>query len=41
MLGASRQSVNKQLKEWESEGILRVAYGRITLLDLDALRRLA
>ncbi len=41
MLGASRQSVNKQLKEWESEGILRVAYGRITLLDLDALRSLA
>lgn len=41
MLGASRQSVNKQLKEWESEGVLRVAYGRIILLDLDALRRLS
>lgn len=40
MLGASRQSVNRQLKLWESLGILQVAYGRITLLDLDALRKI-
>jgi CRP/FNR family cyclic AMP-dependent transcriptional regulator len=33
MLGVSRQSVNRQLKMWEDEGILRVEYKRIVLLD--------
>ena len=41
MLGASRQSVNRQLKQWELDGLLRVSYGCITLLDLNALQRLA
>ncbi|MCY1259868.1 HTH-type transcriptional regulator Cmr [compost metagenome] len=41
MLGVSRQSVNRQLKEWESQKVLRLEYGRVTLLDQDALRRLA
>lgn len=41
MLGASRQSVNRQLKQWESDGLLRVSYGRIMLLDLDGLRRIS
>jgi len=40
MLGVSRQSVNRQLKQWELDGILKVAYGRITLLDLEALKRI-
>lgn len=40
MLGISRQSVNKQLKEWEASGLLRLEYGRITLLDTAALERL-
>lgn len=29
-LGASRQSVNRQLKEWESQGLLRLVYGGVT-----------
>lgn len=41
MLGASRQSVNRQLKQWELDGLLQVSYGRIRLLDLNALQRLA
>ena len=40
MLGASRQSINRQLKLWESEGVLRVTYGRITLLDPDFFMRM-
>lgn len=41
MLGVSRQSINRQLKEWEGQRILRLHYGHITFLDQDALRRLA
>ncbi|WP_037024457.1 Crp/Fnr family transcriptional regulator [Cupriavidus sp. GA3-3] len=41
MLGVSRQSINRQLKEWESQRLLRLDYGRVTVLDQDALRRLA
>ena len=33
MLGVSRQSVNRQLKLWEEQGVLRVDYRRIVLLD--------
>lgn len=41
MLGVSRQSVNRQLKEWESREILRLRYGTVTVLDHDALLQLA
>lgn len=41
MLGVSRQSINKLLKEWESRDVLSVQYGQITLLDQDALENLA
>ena len=41
MLGVSRQSVNRQLKEWESREILRLRYGTVTVLDHDALHQLA
>lgn len=40
MLGVSRQSINKLLKDWEARGIVSVQYGRITLLDHDALESL-
>jgi len=33
MVNASRESVNKQLREWESQGILDVDKGKITLLN--------
>jgi CRP-like cAMP-binding protein len=41
MLGVSRQSVNRQLKMWEADGILRLEYKRIFLLDRDRLSRVA
>ena len=40
MLGASRQSVNRVLKEWEAAGIVRLSYRTLTLADLTAIRRL-
>lgn len=40
MLGVSRQSVNRQLKQWESQGVLSLTYGRVRLLDVEALRRI-
>ncbi|WP_010461524.1 Crp/Fnr family transcriptional regulator [Acidovorax radicis] len=33
MLGVSRQSVNRQLKLWEDEGILRVGYRVVEVMD--------
>lgn len=41
MLGTSRQSINKLLKEWEQAGIIHRHYRGITLLDLPALERRA
>jgi len=39
MLGASRQSVNRQLKELERAGLIHVSYGKITIPDLASLIR--
>jgi CRP-like cAMP-binding protein len=41
MLGTSRQTLNAALKECESQGVLRLSYGQIEIIDVDALRRLA
>lgn len=38
-LGASRQSVNRELKTLVNEGLLAVNYGRITVLELDAMKQ--
>ncbi len=40
MLGASRQTVNRVLNEWEAAGIVRLSYRTLTLADLTAIRRL-
>jgi CRP-like cAMP-binding protein len=40
MIGATRESVNKWLREYERQGLLRFERGTITLLRPDALRRL-
>lgn len=40
MLGVSRQSVNRQLKEWEADGILQLKYGGIGHLERSRLRAL-
>lgn len=37
MLSAGRQAVSKELKAFEAQGWIRVAYGRITVLDAEAL----
>ena len=39
MLGASRQTVNKELKKLVSEGSVDLRYGKIYLTDLEAIRR--
>lgn len=41
MLAMSRQTVNKELRVLAHSGVIDVAYGRITVQDLDALRRVA
>ncbi len=37
MLGASRQSISKELKALEKEGCIKVLYGKISIIDLVAL----
>jgi CRP/FNR family transcriptional regulator, cyclic AMP receptor protein len=38
LVAATRESVNKQLKLWEDEGLISVDQGRITLHDLEEMR---
>jgi Mn-dependent DtxR family transcriptional regulator len=37
--GISRQNANQCLKRLEKEGLLRLEYGGVTILDLERLRR--
>jgi hypothetical protein len=37
--GISRQNANQYLKRLEKEGLLRLEYGGVTILDLDRPRR--
>ncbi len=41
MLSVSRQTVNQALKELEAKALVRLAYGKIEIVDHDALRALA
>jgi len=41
MIGISRESINKQLRKWQSEGIVAIAKGRIAVKNRDALRAIA
>ena len=41
MLGVSRQSVNKVLRHLEQHGVIGLSYGRIEVLDPQALRAAA
>jgi CRP/FNR family transcriptional regulator len=41
LVGASRQTTNKILKQFEKDGLVQLGYGSVELLNLDALRRLA
>ncbi|HEX3771053.1 MAG TPA: Crp/Fnr family transcriptional regulator, partial [Polyangiaceae bacterium] len=38
MLATSRQTVNQLLKELEARGRVKLAYGRVEIVDLDGLR---
>jgi CRP-like cAMP-binding protein len=38
MVGMSRESMNKQLKQWRQDGLIRIENGHYVLTDLDALR---
>ena len=40
-VGAARESVNRQLQEWRRAGIIELRRGRISLLDMDRLARIA
>jgi Mn-dependent DtxR family transcriptional regulator len=41
MLSTSRQTVNQLLKALEADGLVRLKYGRVEILDLKGLRRAA
>ena len=41
LVGATRESINKQMRSWSEEGLIRVEAGYVTLLDADAIERLA
>ena len=38
MVAASRQAVNKVLKDWQGEGIIDISYGNFIVKDLQALK---
>jgi CRP/FNR family cyclic AMP-dependent transcriptional regulator len=39
MLGVSRQAISRELKRFESEGIIQLAYGQLRVMDEAALQR--
>jgi hypothetical protein len=41
MLGVTRQSINRELRPLQTQGIITMAYSKITVLDLAALRQVA
>lgn len=41
MVGATRESVNKHLRDWQRSGVLHCASGRLTITDLAGLRVLS
>jgi CRP-like cAMP-binding protein len=40
VVGMSRESINKQLRLWHTEGLVEWDHGYYTILDLEALRGL-
>jgi CRP-like cAMP-binding protein len=39
LVGATRQSVNQELRRWEKAGWIRIGDGGVELIDRDALKR--
>ena len=38
LVGATRESANKQIRAWEQEGLVKQDHGHLIILDIDALR---
>jgi len=41
LVGATRESVNKHLKDWARKGLLKLDGGRMTISDIEGVRRIA
>lgn len=41
LVGTTRESVNKQIRAWTEDGVLRMERGEVTILDADRLERFA
>lgn len=41
LVGTTRESVNKQIRAWTEDGVLRMERGEVTILDPDRLERFA
>jgi CRP/FNR family cyclic AMP-dependent transcriptional regulator len=41
LVGTTRESVNKQIRAWTEDGIVRMDRGEVTILDADRLERFA
>jgi CRP/FNR family cyclic AMP-dependent transcriptional regulator len=41
LVGATRESINKHLGDWARQGFLEVRGGRLTISDIDSVRRIA
>jgi CRP-like cAMP-binding protein len=39
LVGATRQSVNQELRRWEKAGWIRIGYGGVEIVDREALKR--
>jgi len=41
LVGTTRESINKQMREWGDEGLIQIDAGFVTLLRPEAFERLA
>jgi CRP/FNR family cyclic AMP-dependent transcriptional regulator len=41
LVGTTRESVNKQIRAWSADGVLRMERGEVTILDRERLERFA
>jgi CRP-like cAMP-binding protein len=41
LVGATRESINKQMRAWTEEGVVRIDQGHVVILDEDALESIA
>jgi hypothetical protein len=39
LVGATRQSVNQELRRWEKVGWIRIGYGGVEVINREALKR--